>query len=157
MQILLNAEKFFVAYQVLKADEELSMMLMTPGIVCLSFSIELYMKYLLALTGKTPPRDHRILILFQSLPPKIQDEIYKKINGEEMQFSVGNIFGTKRFNKDYSFHDAFLEDIEKISDSFCKWRYSHEKTTVSFPTSFAEAFVIVLRDVGEDLQTPQNT
>lgn len=95
MSILVRAEDFFNAYEVLHESNKVlaggrvnslgdaftskkfgRLPTMAVEIVCLSFSVELYVKYLhYATTGKVP-RGHNILDLFKKLSERIQQRIF---------------------------------------------------------------------------------
>lgn len=162
MSIQMQAEDFFNAYLVLKENskslverpennpekpligtKELGARI-TGGveIVCLAFSVELYIKDLHCAIKGEAPRGHNILKLFKELPEKIQQEIfaYDAISQNPF-FTRGNILSTKRFASDFSAYDGFLEQIELISDGFEKWRYSYESGSLHYDISFALAFI----------------
>jgi HEPN domain-containing protein len=106
-------------------------MLPTMGveIVCLSFSVELYIKDVhYAVNGKAP-RDHDILKLFEELPEQMQRDIFAHHAITEYGWSFVE----------------FKREIEAISDGFQKWRYSHEVTSLRYNTYFALVFVEALK------------
>ena len=162
MSIQMQAEDFFNAYLVLKENNETFIerqsdpsgkslkgtkaMGTRPSIgvdiVCLVFSVELYIKDLhYAVKGKAL-RGHNILKLFEALPEQIQQEIfaYDSINQNPF-FTRGDIFSIKKFTSAYSAYDGFIDQIKAISDGFEKWRYSYESTTLHYDISFALAFI----------------
>lgn len=75
-----------------------------PAVVNLAFSIELYLKFLLA-KNKTTKRRHELLDLFNLLDPSIKQDIIKLTN----------------YNK-----DEFEVLLKKHSEAFREWRYIHE-------------------------------
>ena len=164
----MQAEDFFSAYLVLKENNEAfferqadsSGKLLKEGtalgthptmgveIVCLAFSVELYIKDLhYALKGKAP-RGHNILKLFETLPEQIQQEIFADDSiSQNPFFTRGDIFSTKRFTSAYSAYDGFIDHIKAISDGFEKWRYSYESRHLKYDVSFSLAFIEVVKSV----------
>ena len=162
MSIQMQADDFFNAYLVLKENSKALMERLenNPGkpligtkelgtritggveIVCLAFSLELYIKDLLCAVKSKAPREHNILKLFKKLPEHIQQEIfaYDAISQNPF-FTRGNIFSTKRFSSDYSPYDGFIDKIQEISNGFEKWRYSYESAALHYDISFALAFI----------------
>lgn len=158
----MQAEDYFNAYLVLKENSETFIERQTDStgksfevtkamgtrptmgveIVCLAFSVELYIKDLhFAVKGKAP-RGHNILNLFEKLPEQNQQEIFAYDSISQNPFLTrGDIFSTKRFTSAYSAYDGFIYQIKAISDGFEKWRYSYESTTLHYDTSFALAFI----------------
>ncbi len=111
-------------------------------IVCLAFSVELYIKDLLqAINGKAP-RGHNILTLFKKLPEQTQRELFKnKLISENPFCARGDVFSPKKFTSSYSSYEGFIENINLISDGFEKWRYSYESTVLKYDISFALALI----------------
>ena len=173
MTIQMTATDFFNAYLVLQENNEAlierqansSAMLLEgtkmPGtlstmgveIVCLAFSVELYIKDLhCAIEGKAP-RGHNILKLFEKLPEQIQQDIfaYDSIS-QNPYFTRGDLFSTKRFNADYSAYDGFIDQVKAISDGFEKWRYSYESTSLRYDTSFAIALIESIKSAASQVR-----
>ena len=162
MYIEMQAEQFFNAYQVLSENNEAlidrlassseeshigqkavgTRPTMGVEIVCLAFSLELYIKDLhYAIKGEAP-RGHNILELFEKLPEQTRHEIFSHdAISQNPFFTRGNIMLTKRFANDFSAYDGFLEQIELISDGFEKWRYSYESAALHYDVSFALALI----------------
>ena len=150
-----HAEHFFNAYEVLKesnqtligrlsspAEErpEVKMFGARPAmgidVVCLAFSVELYIKNLHYVLTNEAPRGHKILALFDDLPEPTQREI----------LSYGSI-------AKYGWNMSELrEEIRAISDGFEKWRYSYEITTVRYNEYFALVFVEALRSAADRIR-----
>ena len=143
-----NAEDFFNAYEVLKESNEalISNLANSPEkhstvkafgarptmgveIVCLAFSVELYIKYLHYVIKHETPRGHNILTLFRDLPKQTQQKIFSHP-------SIAN-YG-------WSFSE-FEKEIEYISNGFEKWRYSHESRTLRYNNYFALVFIDALK------------
>lgn len=100
-------------------------------IVCLAFSVELHLKELHRVVSEKIPRGHNILKLFQSLPKSVKTEILS-------HQSIAQ----------YGLDDAQMErGLLSISDSFEKWRYAYESTTLRYDISYAEALIEALRFV----------
>jgi HEPN domain-containing protein len=76
-----------------------------PAVVNLAFSIELYLKFLLA-KNETPSRGHKLLALFDSLDSTIKQEIIDL--------------------SDYD-KDEFESLLSKHTEAFVEWRYVHER------------------------------
>lgn len=162
MAIQMQADDFFNAYLVLKENNEVFFErqadssgklhmgttnlgvhpTMGVAIVCLAFSVELYIKDLHFATKGEAPRGHKILELFEKLPEQVQQKIFAHSSiSQNPFFTGGNIFSTKRFTGDYSAYDGFIDQVKAISDGFEKWRYSYESTALRYDSSFALAFI----------------
>ena len=76
-----------------------------PGVVNLAFSIELYLKFLLA-KNETPSRGHKLLALFDSLDSTIKQEIIDLTDYDK---------------------DEFESLLSKHTEAFVEWRYIHER------------------------------
>jgi len=166
VSIQMQADDFFNAYLVLKDNSEamIERLEKSPGkpliatkelgtritgsveIVCLAFSVELYIKDLhCAIKGKVP-RGHDILKLFEALPEEIRQEIFNQDSISQNPFiTKGDIFSTKRFSSECSAYDGFTDQIKAISDGFTKWRYSYESAALHYDISFALAFIAALK------------
>lgn len=167
----MKAEDFFNAYLVLKENnevliekhadssgkisEETQILEAKPAmgvdIVCLAFSVELYIKDLHHVVNGKTPRGHNILKLFEKLPEKIQQEIftYDSISQNPF-FTRGNILFTERFAADYSAYDGFIDQLKAISDGFEKWRYSYESTSLNYDVSFTLAFIESIKSAANE-------
>ena len=137
MTMQFQAEYFFNAFEVLRDNNEAVMdrLEKSPGepligtkktlgtrltigvdIVCLAFSVELYIKNVHhAIKGKAP-RGHNILKLFEQLPKPIQQEIFTYHSIAERGWS----------------YEKFRKEIKAISDGFEKWRYSYESKSLRY-------------------------
>ena len=169
----MKGDDFFSAYLVLKENNEVfvekranssgdtsegseilgTRPVMGVEIVCLAFSVELYIKDLhYAIKGKAP-RGHNILKLFKKLPEEIQQEIFSYDSiSQNPFFTRGNILFTDRFASDYSEFDVFIDQIEAISDGFEKWRYSYERTSLHYDVSFALAFIDSIKSAASEVR-----
>ena len=153
MSSKIQAEYFFNAYQVLSENNEaiINRLESSPGnppigtkmfgvlptmgisIVCLAFSVELYIKDVhYALKGKSP-LGHHILKLFEMLPEQVQQDIFT-------HHSI-NKYG-------WNFEE-FKQEIKEISDGFEKWRYSYETTTLLYNIYFALVFIEAIKSVAD--------
>ncbi len=79
--------------------------LLIPAVVNLAFSIELYLKYLLA-KNKKQCRGHKLLDLFNSLDLTVKQEIIKCTEYDE---------------------EKFEKLLNEHTEAYVKWRYSHEQ------------------------------
>ena len=169
----MKAEDFFNAYLVLKENneslidrlanssekkpEETKILGTRPAmgvdIVCLAFSVELYIKDLhYAIKGEAP-RGHKILKLFEELPEQTQQEIFSYDSiSQNPFFTRGDLMSTKRFTSAYSAYDGFIDQIKAISDGFEKWRYSYESTALHYDNSFALAFIESINSATSDVR-----
>lgn|GEM_PF-1310929 len=176
MKIQFKAEDFFNAYLILKANNEAFIdsqaknpssslkKIKTIGahpamgvdIVCLAFSVELYIKDLhYAIKGKTP-RGHNILKLFEGLPKHIRQVIFAHDSISQNPFITrGDIFSVNRFNDTYTAYDRFVDQIKSISDGFEKWRYSYESGSLHYDVSFALVFIEVIKSVAGKVRNDQ--
>ena len=168
MSIQAQADYFFNAYFVLHENNEDMIEVLaklpqetliggrTPDvhptigvdIVCLAFSLELYIKDLhYAIEGEAR-RGHNIFNLFNDLPDKIKEEIFSYESISQNPFMTrGDISSTKRFSSSYGAYNGFIDQMKLISDGFEKWRYSYESMALSYDISFALAFIAAIKSV----------
>lgn len=173
----MQANDFFNAYLVLKDNNEalFERLQNNPGkpligtkeqgaritggveIVCLAFSVELYIKDLYYALNVKVPSSHNILELFEKLPEQTRNKIfaYDAISQNSF-FTRGDIFSTKRFTSEYSAYDRFIEQIKAISDGFTRWRYAYESAALHYDTSFALAFIESLKSASSSERKSQN-
>lgn len=176
--IRMQAGDFFNAYLVLKESNEAMMdkleklsgkplisetafgafPVMNPSIVCLAFSVELYVKDIYSeLNIKLPKgRDgHNIWKLFEKLPDQVQQEIFAHDSIGQNTFATrGDIFSTKRFTSPY---DGFVYQIKAISEAFVEWRYSYEKGTLEYNEGFALALIEAVKSVSDNTRRRSST
>ena len=164
----MQADEFFNAYLVLKSNNEAIHANFSKApeqkvvgknelrawptpiveIVCLSFSLELYIKDLFSAIGIDAPRSHKIRELFDGLPEKTRNEIFSHESISQNPFHTrGNLFSAKRCSTAYKPYDGFVEQIDEISEGFTKWRYSHEYSTLYYSDSFAVALIEAIKAV----------
>jgi HEPN domain-containing protein len=157
-RIRIQADDFFKAYQTLKQSyDTASLAVMGPSIVCLAFSIELYLKEAYCLLNKELPRGHDghdILKLFQGLPEEIQQEIFShEAIISQSPWPRGDIFSPKRYTEPPSAFDGFLYGIQVISKGFTDWRYSHEKkSNLRYNSDFAGTFITAVKSVSDGIK-----
>lgn len=173
LKIRMQADDFFNAYRVLQESNEaaidkLSKLAGKPlevskafgtlpamgvTVVCLAFSVELYIKDLYYALKIKPPRSHKILELYKGLPEQIQQKIFShdSISGNPF-VARGNIFSPEIFTSAYSAYDGFIDQIKAISDGFEKWRYSYESTTLHYEEWFALAFIEAVKSTAEAIR-----
>jgi HEPN domain-containing protein len=176
-QILAQADDFFNAYQILKESnlalinklEKLagkplvsktafgSASAMGVNIVCLAFSIELYLKYLhFTLNGKVL-RGHNILKLYEKLPDKIRQDIFNHEAISENPFHIrGDIFSIRKFDSSYTPYERFLDQVKAISNAFVEWRYSYERASLDYDESLALALIKAIKSVADSIQSEKN-
>lgn len=99
-------------------------------VVCLSFSVELYIKCLHYMISQEIPRGHNILNLFKKLPNQSQQELF-------------NHPAIVKYGWNF---DKFEQMIDSISDSFEKWRYSYESQSLTYNSYFASVFVKAIKE-----------
>ena len=173
MSIRMQADDFFNAYKILSENEDalISRLESLAGkplvgtkeqgtrptggvsIVCLAFSVELYIKDLhFKIKGKTP-RGHNILKLFEKLPEQIKQEVFAHDSISQNPFVAReDIFSYEKYTNDYSSYDGFIEQISIISDGFEKWRYSYESNSLRYNTWFAIALIESVRAAADTLR-----
>lgn len=169
----MQADDFFNAYLILSENEEalasrLESLAGKPlegtkelgtrhtggvSIVCLAFSVELYIKDLhFALKGK-PPYGHNILELFEKLPRHIKQEVFDHDSISQNPFVTrGDIFSPKKFTNDYSAYDGFIDQVKSISGGFEKWRYSYESTSLRYNIWFALALIESVKEAADNIR-----
>lgn len=156
-KIRMQADDFFNAYRVLEKNyDTATLSIMGPSVVCLAFSLELYLKSLhFSLTGKAP-RGHNIFKLFEKLPLQTKEEIFAHKAISQNPFMMrGDIFSVQYYSRAYSPYDRFIDQMKAISDGFEKWRYSYESTTLKYDSFFALAFIEAIRSVADNIQFQQ--
>lgn len=151
-----QAEHFFNAFEVIKESNETlidrlsnssgnppaakvfgARPAMGVEIVCLAFSVELYIKDLHYAITREAPRGHNTVKLFEKLPDRTQQEIF-----------------TYRSIAEYGWNfSEFKEQILAISDGFEKWRYSHEVTTVRYNSYFALVFIEAIKSAAASVRS----
>ena len=52
----------------------------------------------------------------------------------------------------YSAYDGFIDHVKAISDSFEKWRYSYESTTLKYDIWFALALIESVKSVADTIR-----
>lgn len=121
----------------------------SPSIVCLAFSVELYIKELYCALNMPLPRSHKILQLFQGLPPDVQQQIFAHDSISQNPFATrGTILSPKRL----SAYDGFISQIEAISKAFEEWRYSYEHTTLRYDEGFALVFLEAVKSTTDNIR-----
>ncbi len=172
-QIRMQADDFFHAYQVLKESTDATMSKLDklagkplvsktafggyptlgPSVVCLAFSVELYMKDLHFALKDKAPHVHNILKLYTKLPKQMKREIFAHTSISQNPFATrGPIYLRKRFTGAASAYYGFLHQIKAISDGFEKWRYSYERTTLQYEEWFALALIEAVKSAADSRQ-----
>lgn len=93
-----------------------------PKITCLTFSLELFLKTLLAIEN-TNKFGHKFTDLYDKLTPESKTMI-----------------GQYLFNIGIS-QIQFEETLKEINNAFVEWRYVHEKVRLSLDISFLEKMI----------------
>lgn len=126
----------YIALEQLKPDDE--MLLMVPKLVNGAFSVELILKAILVEQNIPFVKDHNLKVLFDKLPPKIQDAIWDYLATKKPEYS-----------------DVKKRDAELIimSDAFVQWRYCYEGNVVptfdaGFLSAFANAAITTMFELG---------
>lgn len=173
----MQADDFFHAYQVLKDSHDAALdnfekldgkplvskaafggfPAMGPSVVCLAFSVELYMKDLhVVLRGKAP-RGHNFLKLYKKLPKHIRREILAHESISQNPWAMrGPVLLRKRFSGNRRAYFGFLQQVKAISDGFEKWRYSYEKRSLRYEEWFALSFVEAVKSAADN-RRPRST
>lgn len=132
-----------------------------PSVVCLAFSIEVYIKDLFDVLGEKQQRGHDILKLFKKLPVEIQQEIFShgEIGSQVPWVVFESPFAPKSGKNEDGISDLFIYELEAISDAFTKWRYSHEDENVNlrYNTGFALAFVTAVKSITDKKRSQAQT
>lgn len=97
-----------------------------PGVTCLAFAAELYLKVFHTIGGPTP-RGHRLEGLFKSLPQALRTCIEGRY--EKLTARTASIFA---------------KDLEGISDTFVLWRYVYERDETHLYVEHLQYFARVL-------------
>lgn len=174
IKIRLQADDFFNAYHVLSEHntasfEEMqrsggkprlsgkafgSFPTMSPSVVCLAFAVELYIKDLHFVINGKAPRGHNILRLYEKLPENVKNDVYAHESINENPFVArGNALSVRRFSKNYTAYDGFIDQLAAISNGFEKWRYSHESAALQYEEWFALVLVEAVKSVADTIRT----
>ncbi len=153
-----QADDFFNAYKTLEKNGVAG----APGVVCLAFSLELYIKdiyYALKTENKFPRgRDgHNILKLYKKLPRHIKREIFFHPSIIRNPFALrGPVIFLRRFSGISRDYYGFIRQLETISDAFQNWRYPHEAKTASlkYDSWFAEALITAVKSAADSARKP---
>jgi hypothetical protein len=156
-QVRMQADDFFNAHQALnKAITKDGLSVVSPSVVCLAFSLELYIKDIYYALGVTPPYSHSILGLYKQLPKKTKREIFFHEAIRKNPFvSEGSLWLRKRFKNNASAYYAFIKRIEEISGGFQEWRYSYEskRAALRYEEWFALALIEAVKSVADNTRT----
>lgn len=121
----------------------------TPSVVCLAFSVELYIKELYQVLNLEPPHSHKISQLFEKLPEYARQQIFAHASISQNPFATGgSIFSSGKL----SAYERFITRLAAISNAFEKWRYSYESTTLHYESWFAIALIEAVKSVADGLK-----
>ncbi len=140
----MQADDFLNAHHILKDT-----VAMGPGVVCLAFAVELYIKDVYFALKLKPPRSHKILKLYDDLPEDIKQKIFAHSSLQQVPWStLTSLVIPQEPQSDY---DIFIRELGAISDGFEKWRYAYEAGNLNYQSWFAEAFIEAVRAVAQDM------
>ena len=108
---------------------------MGPDVVCIAFSVELYLKARILADTQERIKGHEIVVLFEKLSLARQREL---------------IDGTAALNLAID-PSQFHAQLMNLNNAFIEWRYSFEFTSLSFPTTFAHCLARAIRATFEPL------
>lgn len=127
LSLAYQAKSFYNAYIALEQlNPDDKMLLMVPKLVNGAFSVELTLKAILVEQAIPYDRIHNLKILFDKLPPDIQNIIWDFLGKKAPEYS-----------------DATKRETELLimSEAFAKWRYCFEESLVpAFDERFLSAF-----------------
>lgn len=173
----MQADDFFNAYRILKESNEAlidrlaklrgrplvsksafgSAPAMGVNIVCLAFSIELYLKDLHFTVNRKVPRGHNIVKLYEKLPEKIRHDIFNHEAISQNPFHIrGDIFSIRKFDSSYTPYERFLDQVKAISNAFVEWRYSYERASLSYDESLALALIKAIKSTADTIKAQEN-
>jgi hypothetical protein len=125
LQIYQAAKQFSVAAGVIEQYTRIpdSMMFaVQPFVTCAVFSVELYLKCILAIEGQPDRRGHKVAVLFDALSQPSKD---------------GLLFYIRGAYKNLGLPMAFLErGLAEMDNAFVEWRYLHERHSASMNLEF---------------------
>jgi hypothetical protein len=128
-ELLNNNNRVFMEQEASKKNCDVHQTLRTD-IVCLAFSLELFLKDLYFVVHGKTLTGHKAHDLFAQLPEKIQEEIFSH-HPENYFIAASFMYAGK------TPLDKFKSKIHHYGDAFVKWRYSHEYTALDYEPSFA--------------------
>lgn len=103
----------------------------TPIIVSYSLACEIYLKLLLLNQGLKNIKTHNI------------NKLYQKLTDDRK-----NYIEIQLLNNGHGLKDAFgINQIEKISEYFIKWRYCYEHSNLMGNISFIKTLADILREI----------
>lgn len=101
------------------------------GVVLSAFSLELYLKCLIILTGGKYPRKHTLIELFELLPEIIRTDVVAEFDrlmiAAPSAIRPDNAPDGNRLPSD---HYSFQNCLSVMNNAFRNWRYLHESTGV---------------------------
>ncbi|WFT91411.1 hypothetical protein QA633_23905 [Bradyrhizobium barranii] len=105
---------------------------MSPFVVNIAFSIELFIKTLSVQHGKTL-HGHEIKKLFKKLPGAAKDEI---------GHHLGRLCTTSQWADEIKTMDELRNVLDEINTAFIDWRYLHENPTKRLKITFKPAIFL---------------
>ena len=110
-----------------EAENHISISALMSSIVLYALSIEIGLKALIRLEGKTPNKNHNIKQLYENLSEDLKDKIKDELPEEGFKVYI----------------DSYLEENK---NDFIDWRYYYEKPTAAssdFLAAFSNAIIMV--------------
>lgn len=121
------------------------------SVVCLAFSVELYIKDVYFALGKKPPRGHNIIKLYKSLPKLVRRQIFFHPSIISNPWAVSHpLFSPQFLNR--CPYKGFFYQLKDISKGFEQWRYSYESTSLRYNDGFASAFIDAVKDSADKIR-----
>lgn len=157
-----QADRFYESYHILYpiADNEGSLHLMPPMVVCAAFSCELYLKarYIME-SEKDIRKKHSLRVLFGWLGGESREVVIEKLrHNTALTVHIMKKGIKKHFEHAPSDHTtiaALIDDeLEKCSFAFENWRYVYESTTIYNPYPFIDCFLEALHDAWKEGWAP---
>lgn len=151
MRCQFEAEGFLNAYELLTQNNRHFMDQAASGknsgarqtlradVVCLAFSLELFLKDLHFALNRGKVGGHRIIELFNELPEEIQLEIVEHHTCKNGSLFFGSLAKSPL--------DKFKTKLDEINNSFVKWRYSHEFSTLRYDIGFVTELIEVIKKI----------
>ena len=156
MRCQFEAQSYFNAYELLNKNNESFLeqeiskknfgvrQTLRTDVVCLAFSLELFLKDLYFVVHGETLSGHKAHELFAQLPKEIQEEIFSH-HPENYFIAASFMYAGK------TPLDKFKSKLHYYGDAFVKWRYSHEYTALNYEPSFAIDLIAAITKVTDRL------
>ena len=129
-----SAESFYLGAKIIFKSAEKQMidpqsttfqLPILPCIINMSFSLELYLKFLLEIEKINKTRTHEIAILYNKLPNNIKGKVSNNVRS----------------------YQEFEDSLKEISNAFEEWRYDYEKEKLSIDIDKINKAITIFRDL----------